>query len=312
MMTENQYFIRHQLSKISKDADQAELVALRFGETRASSGIRDDIIADTIDDDFANFDAPKEEEWQARENSIDSATSRIVEELEKRGHMLGELYPFSIEGDVLKYQQSDSLLYEFLLCTSLSPGLTNGKFRHLPRIFERIVTELTADFLGPNTSFCHIGWPNELRRFKQTVLVVSQESGELDWRPNDDLPIDGPRSGDEGVDYVLWKTFGCGRPVGQMFFFGQCACGNNWETKLGDISKRFFKWFEQLKVTPGKVFAVPYVVPEVKLREESREAGIVLDRIRLLQAAQAQMHYEPDKWREKMFKAMYLVIEDST
>ena len=307
MMAENPYHIRHQHSKISKDADQAELVALRFGEARASSGIRDDVIADTIDNDYAIKDNLVEEEWQTRETSMDSATSQIIEELENRSQMLGQLYPFSIEGDVLKYNQSDNLLYEFLLCTSLSPSLTTGKFRHLPRIFERVVTELSADFFGPNTSYCHIGWPNELKRFKPAVLVASKESKELTWRPSDDLPVDGPRSGDEGVDYILWKTFECGRPVGQMFFFGQCACGNDWETKLGDISARFLKWFEPLKVDPGKVFSVPHVVPEIKLREVSRQAGIVLDRIRLLKATQVSSHYKPDKWHSDMFKAMRLV-----
>ena len=68
---------------------------------------------------------------------------------------LGTLYPFRVAGDVLDYEESDTLVYEFLLCTSLSPSLTTGGFTEFPRQFERLATVLTANFLGPNTGY----WP---------------------------------------------------------------------------------------------------------------------------------------------------------
>lgn len=310
MTTDNQYYRRHQLSKISTDADQAELVALRFGVSSASAGVRDDIIADTIKDEFGAANFTEEAEWQTRETIVDTATSQIVDEVKRRAASLGNLYPFSITGDVIKYEQSENILYEFLLCTSLAPNLTTGKFRRLPRMFERVVTQLTADFLGPNTKFVHVGAPNERMRFKKAVWPAVEESREFRWRPDDDLPDEGPRSGDEGVDYILWKTYSCGRPVGQPFYFGQCACGNNWETKVDDIGERFFKWFSPLKVGAAKVFSVPFVVPEVKLREVAREAGIVLDRIRLMHSGALGVHFDPDAWRDELFEAMCIVAAD--
>lgn len=309
MTANNPYYHRHILSKICKDADQTELVALRLTEARASSGIRDDVISETIEDDFPSPLGVTEEGWQTRETSVDSATSQLLEEIERRKDCLRELYPFSLDGDVVKYQQSDDLLYEFFLCTSLSPNLIKGEYRHFPRIFERIAVELTANFLGPNTKFAHVGAPNEKKRFKNSFINVMDESGELKWRPGDDLPDDGPRNGDEGVDYILWKSFDCNRSVGQPFFLGQCACGNDWDAKFNDISARFFKWFEPLKVPPTKVFSVPHVVPEIKLREAARDAGVVLDRIRLVRSIQAGSHYCHDKWHEKLFKAICLIAD---
>lgn len=307
MASDNPYYLRGLFEKVAKDADQTELVALRFGSTRATSGVRDDTIAETLDDHYSIQDGVEEAEWQSRESSIDNASSQIIAEIERRAESLGPLYPFNLTGDVLSYEQSDSQLYEFLLCTSITTNLTKGAFRHFPRHFERIATELTANFLGPNTGYCHIGWPNDRRRFKQAVGTAIDESKELSWSPDEGLPDAGPRGGDEGVDYILWKTFECGRPIGQPFYFGQCACGNDWDTKLNDVAEKFFKWFSRLKVPPSKVFAVPFVIPDAKLVEVSRDAGIVLDRLRLVKALEAGDHYQSDQWRDTLFETLCLV-----
>jgi hypothetical protein len=305
-MPDDPYYLRNHFLTVSRDADQAELVALRLGKSRAASGVRDDSIADTLGEHYSTQDEAREESWQTQETSIDTASSQIIEELQRRSDALGELYPFQIQGDILTYVESQFLVYEFLLCTSLSPSLVEGRFKDFPRKFERLATVLTANFLGPTTKFCHIGFPNENRRFKKAVGVAISESRELAWQP-EDLPDEGPRQGDEGVDYILWKDFGCGRPIGQPFFFGQCACGNNWDSKLNDISGRFFKWFSKLKVDPAKVFAVPFVIPESKLKEVTREAGIVMDRLRLVRAIEIGHHFDSGEWKDSLFQTMSLV-----
>lgn len=307
MANEHSYFLRGHFLKVSHDADQAELVALRFGKSRATSGVRDDAIADTLEESYYAEDELGEEAWQSHETSMDTASSQILEELERRSNALGDLYPFQLEGDVLTYEQSATLVYEFLLCTALSPSLTTGRFKDFPRQFERLAAVLTANFLGPNSNYCHIGFPNENKRFKRSVTEAIENSGELRWQPDDDLPDEGPRQGDEGVDYILWKDFGCGRAIGQPFYFGQCACGNDWDSKLNDVSDRFFKWFSTLKVRPAKVFAVPYVIPDNKLKEVAREAGIVMDRLRLVRAIASGGHFNQGEWKEKLFNTMCLV-----
>ena len=306
-MSKHEYFLKNHLSKISKDADQAELVALRFGKSRASTGVRDDAIADTLEENYSSGINLDEEAWQSHETSLDSASSQIIEELERRAEALGALYPFKVTGDVIEYHQSDSLIYEFLLCASLSPSLTTGEYTGFPRKFELISMLLTANFLGTNVRCCHTGFPNEYRGFRAAAEVAIADSHELLWQPDPDLPEGGPKLGDAGVDYILWKDFGCGRFVGQPFFLGQCACGNDWDSKLNDVSARFLKWFARLKVEPSKIFALPFVVPEAKLREVSVEAGIVMDRIRLVKSLEGGTHFKADEWRESLFETMCLV-----
>ena len=307
MTTDHPYFLRGHFLKVSKDSDQAELEALRFGKSRAASGVRDDAMADTLEENYAAEDALGEESWQTHETSIDTASSQILEELERRSRALGNQYPFQLDGDVLTYEQSDVLVYEFLLCASLAPSLTTGKFKAFPRHFERLATVLTANFLGPNTGYCHTGFPNEHRRFRKAVDVAIASSGELRWTLENDLPHEGPRQGDEGVDYILWKDFGCGRAIGQPFYFGQCACGNDWDSKLNDITVRFFKWFSPLKVKPTKVFAVPFVIPDSKLNEVARDAGIVMDRLRLVKAVSSGTHFDEKEWKGRLFETICLV-----
>jgi hypothetical protein len=307
MTSDHSYFLRGHLLRVSKDSDQVELEALKFGKSRAASGVRDDTMADTLEENYGARDELGEETWQTHETSIDTASSQILEELERRSSALGAQYPFQLDGDVLTHQQSDALVYEFLLCASLSPSLTTGRFKAFPRLFERLATVLTANFLGPNTGHCHIGFPNEHRRFRKAVEVAIASSGELRWQPEDDLPGEGPRQGDEGVDYILWKDFGCGRTIGQPFYFGQCACGNDWDSKLNDITVRFFKWFSRLGVKPTKVFAVPFVIPDSKLKEVTREAGIVMDRLRLVKAVSSGTHFDQEKWKDRLSETMRLV-----
>ncbi|SHJ58380.1 hypothetical protein SAMN04488012_1126 [Palleronia salina] len=306
-MSRHEFYLRRHFLKVSNDADQAELVAVRFGQSRASSGVRDDAIADTLEENYAADDGRNEETWQSHENSLDTASSQIIEELERRQKALGDLYPFSLDGDVIKHISSNSQVYEFLLCTSLSPNLTTGEYVEFPRKFERIAMLLTANFLGENVNFCHTGSPNEFGRFRDAAEVAIGSSRELVWQPNPDLPEEGPESGDSGVDYILWKDFGCGRAIGQPFFLGQCACGNNWDSKLNDISQRFLRWFAPLKVDPGKVFAIPHVVPESKLRDVAIEAGIVMDRVRLVKALSQASHFQVEDWRDSLSQTIKLV-----
>ena len=307
MTNDHSYFLKGHFLKVSTDADQAELAALKRGRVPAISGVWDDAIADTLEEIYSAKDETGEEVWQSHETSMDTASSQILEELERRSEALGTLYPFRVAGDVLDYEESDTLVYEFLLCTSLSPSLTTGGFTEFPRQFERLATVLTANFLGPNTGYCHVGFPNVHKRFKKAVEVAIVSSGELRWQPDENLPDEGPRQGDEGVDYILWKDFGCGRAIGQPFYFGQCACGNDWDSKLNDVSGRFFKWFSTLKVDPAKVFAVPFVIPNHKLTEVTRDAGIVMDRLRLVKAVASGSHFDQKEWKEKLIATMRLV-----
>ncbi len=308
MMARHPYHRQGHATKVSTNADQTELDAVRNLSTPVVTGIRDDGIADSLEDYYAPETTANEAPWQTRELAIENAATQIVDELTRRQKSLGDLYPFKIRGDSLTYKESGSLLYEFLLCTCLSPSLTTGDFVKFPRLFERIAARLTANSLGNNTGFSHIGTPSGRRNLKASVQEAIKMSQELRWSPRPDLPDAGPDQGDQGVDFIIWRDFECGRKIGQQFYFGQCACGNDWDMKLGDISERFFQWFEPLKVKPTKVFAIPFVISDNKLSTTSREAGIVMDRLRLVRAAEKGSNFDSSEWRGCMSRTLDLVL----
>lgn len=95
---------------------------------------------------------------------------------------------------------------------------------------------------------------------------------------------------DEGCDFVVWLDASDGRKSGQLFVLGQCACGNNWQDKWGDLKvEALQRWFNPLSlVPPVRSLATPRHVADELLREASREAGIVFDRSRLVLAAADQ------------------------
>lgn len=286
--------------KLSGDADQVEFESLVHGVAGLPPGVEEDVLARTVTDDDMGAAYANEETWMYDERATGSAASGVLEEIQLRLSTLKSMYPFHLRRGALEYVGGDSCLYEFLLCASLGYNSYKGSQTAIPRLFERVTTELTANILGKNVNYVHLGWPNSAKGFKKAHEPVFIGSQELKWAPAPDLSPDGPSVGDQGVDYIIWKGYGCGRSTGQLFFAGQCACGNNWESKLGDVSKQYWHWFQSLAVNPVSVFAVPHILPEAKITEVSRRAGVVLDRIRLVIAGQHREVYNENKWNAEM------------
>lgn len=286
--------------ELSSDADQVEFDTLVQGIAGVSSGIESDVLASTITDDSAGILYEKEEMWMYEERAREDATSGILDELRLRASTLKEMYPFELRKGALEYRRGISYLYEFLLCASVGYNSHEGSQVEIPRLFERVSAELTANVVGQNANCKHLGWPNDAGGFKKAHQSVIEDSQELKWLPAYCPAQEGPIAGDQGVDYIVWKGFGCGRPAGQIFFVGQCACGNNWESKLREISDKYWKWFDKLVVSPVPVFAVPHILPSEKITETSREAGIVLDRVRLVLAERQGQYFDESRWRAEM------------
>lgn len=286
---------RRKKFKVSRDCDEVELAAIKNGKANSLAGVRNDLISGVLRDDaLASFNGA---DWQAESNAVEDLSSEIVKEIENRVAILGELYPFVFDGSSLIYVKPEHRIYEFLLICSVTKNITTGYNTFLPRNFERIAMEICANFIGGSVEFAHVGWPRKQPNFKKLWASISEQSGEWQWQPRYPLGQEGPiGAGDEGVDYILWKTFGCGRRFGQLFFLGQCACGADWDDKFQDINSRFFKWFNPLPTKVVKIFAVPHSLPAESIWEASMEAGIIMDRIRLVQAAHSSGRYRKSAW----------------
>lgn len=274
--------LRHQRQRASKDADQSELKALALDSAVVATGTYDDRVASAMDDFLA--EGPDAPDWAREDLATDAAVGATQDEIERRMKLLGDAYPFQLKSGNLEYVARKHPIYEFLLVTAVSPSLTAGDFVKLPRSFERVASKLVGLYVGSDVEVIHTGWPRDNSLgFAKAMADVCASCVEPKWQPQDGLPSAPPANGDGGVDFVVRKLPPDGRAIGQMFLLGQCACGNDWDTKFNDLNMSSFgKWFNPFSlVPPVRAFATPYCLVDGWLAEASREAGIIFDRIRL-------------------------------
>ena len=307
------YHKRHEAQRSVMGADRAEFQAMKNGAAEIDSGVYSDRVAGSLDDsDFIPQDA---ERWHGDDLKYDTAVGGTRDEIERRIRILRTAYPFELKGGTLCHLSGPSSIYEFFLSICNATTLTSGGYVHLPRLFERIAAQLVAAYFGQHATGIHTGAPRDPdtgSSFMQAMKNVEAQTNEWDWGPDEGLP-DEHHQGDEGCDFIVWLMASDRRKIGQLFVLGQCACGNDWQSKYGDLDlKKLKKWFNPLSVVdPVRSFATPHHVTNVVLREASRQAGLFFDRARLTMTAHgAGGDVIGDKMKDSMKSLIDLVLRD--
>ena len=287
MKTPNDYRRRHEAQRFVENADYAEFCALRDGNAELDSGVYGERVAGTLND--LDVNAHEGKNWQRNDLEYDTAVGRTREEVERRMRILGDVYPFRLQKETLFHASGVSIVYEFFLSICNATTLASGSHVRLPRLFERIAARLVAAYFGQHATSIHTGAPRSQdtgSSFMQAMQNVAAQTGEWAWGPDDGLPGE-QHQGDEGCDFIVWLTASDRRKIGQLFVLGQCACGNDWQSKYGDLDlKKLQKWFNPLSVVdPVRSFATPHHVTDPVLREASRQGGLFFDRARLTMTA---------------------------
>jgi hypothetical protein len=280
---------RHRDQRSMRDADQAELAALRHGAALVDEGTYDDLVAGAMDDFEQGTDEAIQQEFHTRDLAEDAGTGRTQEMVERRQELLGDLYPFRLEDNRLVHNGEAVGLYEFLLTSSVQTDIMSKPFNRIPQVFERVAAVLSTGLLGPGASSLHVGAPRDKAvgtSFKSAIAKLHELTGEWNWRPDDDLPPGGPPTGDDGLDFVAWLDTDADRP-GRLFLIGQCACGDDWTDKFDELSlNRLGEWTgHSWKVKPTKLFAAPHVIADGHFVRAQKRAGLLLDRVRLCRLA---------------------------
>ncbi len=263
----------------SKNVDQVELEAIRFGSSNVAISLNDENISGVLDDEVSDS-ILKEETWAIEDEIIDTEVGKVVSEITKRSVLLGTDYPFILKGNSLSYTPSEKLVYEFCLCISLSPSITSGDYVELPRFFEELSAELASSFFN-GTKYWRTGWPDgKGTTIKDHLLIINEATNEWKWTCEDYM--DPTPLKDHGVDYVVWKKMPDSRE-GALFNLGQCACGNNWNSKYNDLSIKKLQQICKLSIIePNFSFAIPYqLTNNLHVKKVSSEAGFVFERTRL-------------------------------
>jgi len=272
-----------------KDADQAEFNAMRSISATLDSAIADEIISGEIDDEIDEL-ALNGPRWQGQDLAQEDLLDSVHAEVMRRIRLLGPLYPFELIENRLVYRKSNSGFYEFCLTVTQAPSVVEGTFVKLPRYFERTVTALVRSYFGKGAKGLHTGHPRSpSTSFRNVMAKLERHPFEWVWNPQDQL-ADGDVK-DETLDFVITVTPLDDR-AGNLYVLGQCACGNNWNTKLGDphIGK-IKRWFSPpWSIPPLRAFTTPFVIGDQSMRDVVNDSqAMVFDRPRLVKIAETML-----------------------
>ena len=291
---------RYSYDTISENADETEWAAIITGQAHFSAGVIDNTISET-GDDLVQPDA-RDDRLQGSELIQEALQGTISELILERKELLGEAYPFEIQGNSIVYQPNETKIYECLLGICRAESLSAAPYNELPPLFEDLSVLAGRSYLGANAKGYRSGWPRpagESKRLKALVENIKQitgnHCGEWYWRPGEELPNDPTTRNikDGGLDVVIWKTWHDGR-IGQLYMLGQCACGKDWIDKFSDLDiDRLNRWADLTHVSPVRSFFTPRYVVKSMLTEASKEAGLIFDRVRMVQALIAE-HIKTD------------------
>lgn len=308
------YAERAQNQKVSTDADQVEIDAIRYGNAPIDSGLADDHMASAMDEFYE--DETRQEHWFEQDLATDSFAGKIRAEILRRIKILGDAYPFTIEDNSLSPKDGEFLTYKFCLCVSLQKDLVSKRYKLFPHTFELMSLEYSRAHLGPNARAIHTGWPREPgqpTKFKELVKFINQNTSEWFWGPDEGIEDDDSnRIKDGGVDFITWLSFPEGSP-GQLFITGQCACGNDWKSKPHEANpKNYKKWFNPISwIEPLQAFCTPFALVEAHIKEMTDVAGIIYERNRFSGLAKNYERELPESVITKMRECVKIYFCDA-
>ncbi len=131
-------------AKAAINADQVEQRAMEVGAITTDEGVRDDVLADALDD----YRKSDEINWEERDAELEEASGQVLNEVNRRRDALGAMYPFELIGGSLHYRGSSTLVYELCLAVSVMPNKQGGEFRMMERAFERLACRAMQVYLG--------------------------------------------------------------------------------------------------------------------------------------------------------------------
>lgn len=275
-----------------KNADEAEWAALVSGAAHISQGTRDEMMSDAAME-FDEEGLPGDE-YMTRESADEGLQAAVLEVVIERQQLLGtQGYPFELQDNSLVFTGNDHHPYAALLTLCYLPSVSSAAYKQAPVDFEYLSLIAARAYLGPRSDGWRFGWPRDNAahlKVSDAAKELQRRSGPYEpaswqWNPSPDLPqMPNARDlRDAGMDFVAWLPWHDKGP-GQMHLVGQCACGEDWKWKQHDLSlPKLEKWMRLPHPTPVRSLFTPRHLPLPTLRDATSEAGLIFDRIRIVQ-----------------------------
>ncbi len=216
----------------------------------------------------------------------DAASLKCLEvfrELEARDRAAAEAYAFQLDpkGVLLRRHETTHFsAYVFCLCLSYT------RFTHIPgsrtfprRYFEDLACLAAQNYLnGESVRFAapRTVLPGRFYEALDQLCRLMIEGGPHRRR-------DRQAGQDRKLDVVAWRHFP-DRQAGKVLMFGQCASGDDWADKLGELNPDAFckSLLVGQPISPFiRAFFMPHRVESADWEDTCRQGGIVFDRCRL-------------------------------
>lgn len=273
--------------RTARNADIVELHAFRRSSASFDDGLMDEAVSGESEDLMWLDAAPAESEsWSVQDGYLDNQQAKITQELQEREKLLGDLYPFRLKQFSLHYrglQSVENRVYESLLLTSLATQRQGGTWLNVVDSFEKVSARVVETYFQ-----CSGSWwtgANSTHKFREIIDGIHKHTGELEWNPDPNLANTVGNVRDAGVDFINYRNIVDSR-IGGLFFYGQCACGDDWFAKTAHHSGqgRLRSLFRQPYAAPVRILTIPYLLASFReklIKASSNISGFVFDRARL-------------------------------
>jgi len=258
-----------------KVADWVELQVLYSGQDSLSfEAVRSYI--DTDGSLFEEGDGVREPELLPQERSESLVASTVVE-IERRGQIVGDAYPFQRSEGRLQLRSDLESHMPYLFCLlAADREFYSPADQTVASLFEHLTREALVVYLGGNA--VRFGAPRDTM-----PLGIRDAIDELARLTNGErigvYPVNDTDK-DLGLDVVGWRDFP-DRYISKVEVYMQCATGENWTTKKYECDLQV--WDSILKCSNDRLkgLAVPYVVAGGEEWKRAAWGLLFMDRLRI-------------------------------
>lgn len=234
----------------------------------------------------ADFDVEEEDE------PYELLSTQVFEEILRRTFVLGTAYPFTSNGNRIRYTGPVSTTSSYIFCLLLS-YLPSVQITNTQRgvQFETLAMEAARNFFGGEG--VRIGFPWETATYPELLERILLHLPHLR-----DVALDEPvTSGDRGWDILIVKGF-ADREYPKLVALGNCATGrHDWMGKGFDAPPSYL-WSCFRSQQPGvqvTFSAVPFFMDDDSRRRKVTESHMTFDRYRICEYAPA-INGETSTW----------------
>lgn len=255
-------------------ADYVELITLFSGQNYVSTG---DVIDRLTDEDI--FRQPEKSENQAAANDAqEKRIDTIFRIINERALLFDTDYPFIVHQTnklIIRDAETLSLRNKVYIYLLLSSSLNIfPEFQHtLTTEFEELCAHVLRNYLPSHAVVKSFGKRSDYTGTAKTKIKALAHDMKIRIDEDGFEEISVKSTQEEGLDLIGWIPF-ADNIANYIAILGQCACGKDWDKKLGETS-RYDNFFNFHRLNPVHSMFIPYNIASYQKNTFTRSKDIV-------------------------------------